>query len=234
MRDGQLPRSVDTFHPMNGIGARIRSARKKAGLTQEALAARCGWEGNSRIGNYEKEIREPSAADMRLIAAAVGVNAGWLWTGDGPETGLAPVIDSSAQYLQSVGTGVPVIEFPTLADGDIREDLRPAKMAVSWTICPVKHGPRTFAFKMPDNSMACATDQSIPAGHYVWIDPEQAEAAHDSPVLARLESGQHLVAQLMEQAGRRWLHLLNPAYPPVPPGTAFEIVGRVIFSGRER
>lgn len=177
------------------------------------------------------ESEDPKTKTLQPLADFFGVTVAALRSED-----LSGVSAAHAGELGSPinGTTVPVVNFATLADGDVRNHSRPAKMAVSWTICPVKHGPRTFAFKMPDNSMACATDQSIPAGHYVWIDPDQAEAAHDSPVLARLESGQHLVAQHMEQAGRRWLHLLNPAYPPVPPGTAFEIVGRVIFSGRER
>lgn len=207
------------------FGERVRRAVLDSGLKQNELADRIGITP-AAVNNWLNRGAKDLRADVLFaLAAAAGKSPRWIATGEGPEMADAAPND---------GTDVPVIEFPTLADVGIREDAQPAKMAVSWTICPVKHGSRTFAFKMPDNSMACATDQSIPAGHYVWIDPDQSAAAHDSPVLARLESGQHLVAQFMEQAGRRWLHLLNPAYPPVPPGTAFEVVGRVIFSGRER
>ena len=54
------------------LGERIKTARKAAGLTQAALAALCGWDPPSRLGNYEQGIREPSLADLRLIAEHVG------------------------------------------------------------------------------------------------------------------------------------------------------------------
>lgn len=214
---------------MGTMRERIEKAIADSGKTPSAIAAEVGVSTAAVAQWVSRETKTLKAANLLSLAKATGKSPQWLATGKGPESAIGQVSPETIG-----GTDVPIIEFATLADGDVRNHSRPAKMAVSWTICPVKHGPRTFAFKMPDSSMACATDQSIPAGHYVWVDPDQADAAHDSPVLARLESGQHLVAQHMEQAGRRWLHLLNPAYPPVPPGTAFEVVGRVIFSGRER
>jgi len=55
------------------LGQRIAHFRNKAGLTQEQLAAACGWESKSRIGNYERDTREPSLEDLRAIAAALGI-----------------------------------------------------------------------------------------------------------------------------------------------------------------
>lgn len=73
-----------TLRPME-LGDRIKQARKAAGLTQAQLAALCGWDPPSRLGNYEQGTREPSLADLRLIAqhvAAGGFNFVWLVTGD--------------------------------------------------------------------------------------------------------------------------------------------------------
>lgn len=55
------------------LGQRIKRHRKAAGLSQAALAAACGWKSQSRVGNYEADSREPSLADLRLIAKALGV-----------------------------------------------------------------------------------------------------------------------------------------------------------------
>lgn len=49
----------------------IRYYRKQAGLTQEGLADLCGWDGNSRIGNYEAGIRKPGTDDLLLIRDAL-------------------------------------------------------------------------------------------------------------------------------------------------------------------
>mgnify|MGYP000689930242 CR=1 FL=1 len=56
------------------FGQKIKEARTAAGLTQEQLGIKCGWTtGNpqSRIGNYEKDVRNPSAADIAIIASAL-------------------------------------------------------------------------------------------------------------------------------------------------------------------
>jgi len=60
------------------LGERIKAARKAAGLTQAQLAAACGWDPPSRLANYEQGIREPSLADLQLIARHVAAG-GWTY-----------------------------------------------------------------------------------------------------------------------------------------------------------
>jgi transcriptional regulator with XRE-family HTH domain len=50
------------------LGQRIKAARTAAKLTQAQLAERCNWDLPSRLANYEQGIREPSLADLRIIA----------------------------------------------------------------------------------------------------------------------------------------------------------------------
>lgn len=59
---------------MNTLGSRIAHYRKQKGLSQQALANECGWESQSRIGNYERDTREPSFEDLRRIAKALEVS----------------------------------------------------------------------------------------------------------------------------------------------------------------
>lgn len=44
----------------------IAEQRKKIGISQAALASAIGW-GQSRIANYELDIRTPGLAESRLI-----------------------------------------------------------------------------------------------------------------------------------------------------------------------
>ncbi|MBA8734209.1 XRE family transcriptional regulator [Chromobacterium violaceum] len=60
---------------MNGIGKRILELRKLANLSQPELAARCGWDSQSRISQYENDRREPSLSDIDLLAKALGVTS---------------------------------------------------------------------------------------------------------------------------------------------------------------
>ncbi|MCB1877779.1 MAG: helix-turn-helix transcriptional regulator [Chromatiales bacterium] len=69
----------------NTIAARIKLARKMAGLeTQAQLLARIPEWKPSRLGNYEAGISAPAADDLRLIAQATGTSPCWLMFGDGP------------------------------------------------------------------------------------------------------------------------------------------------------
>lgn len=60
----------------------LKRYRMAAGLTQEELALRCGWSGQSRIANYEstaKSAREPRVSEVLIIAKALGVSVGELF-----------------------------------------------------------------------------------------------------------------------------------------------------------
>ena len=60
--------SVIKIRSMKTLGSRIAHYREKAGLSQAALAKACGWKSQSRIGNYEKDAREPNLDDIAKIA----------------------------------------------------------------------------------------------------------------------------------------------------------------------
>lgn len=62
------------------FGMRLRAVRQAAGMTQEELALACGFNGQSRIANYESPSggREPSIADINTICRVLSVPAGVL------------------------------------------------------------------------------------------------------------------------------------------------------------
>lgn len=71
------------------VGARIRSARGDAGLTQEQLARAVG-KTVMTISRYERgAIKEPSSIVLGEIAKATNVSVHWLVTGES-ETLVAP------------------------------------------------------------------------------------------------------------------------------------------------
>lgn len=65
---------VIKIYGMKTLGSRIAHYRNLAGLSQGALAKACGWKSQSRIGNYELNTREPTLADITLIAKALHVS----------------------------------------------------------------------------------------------------------------------------------------------------------------
>ena len=62
---------------MTGLGARIRSARTVAGLSQPELARRVGTT-QSQIWAWEAEQKMPRLDSLALVATELGVSADWL------------------------------------------------------------------------------------------------------------------------------------------------------------
>ncbi|MGJ0578039.1 LexA family protein [Xenorhabdus bovienii] len=63
------------------IGQRIKLFREKRDISQSELAQRCGWGSQSRIGNYEANIRKVGVEDAVVIASALHVSPGELLFG---------------------------------------------------------------------------------------------------------------------------------------------------------
>lgn len=59
------------------FASRLRTAREARGLTQVDLAARTGIVQNA-LSHYECGRREPSLDNLRRLAVALGVSAGYL------------------------------------------------------------------------------------------------------------------------------------------------------------
>ncbi|MCR9546326.1 helix-turn-helix transcriptional regulator [Vibrio antiquarius] len=63
------------------IGLRLKQFREEKGLSQRALATKCGW-GPSRISNYESGIRSISLDDAETISNALNISPKTLLFGD--------------------------------------------------------------------------------------------------------------------------------------------------------
>lgn len=64
----------DIYPVMSDLGKRIKHFRERKQWSQSDLARACGWESQSRIGNYEAGSREPPLDVLRLIARKLGVS----------------------------------------------------------------------------------------------------------------------------------------------------------------
>lgn len=73
-------------HGVMSLGERIAHFRQQAGLSQGELAECCGWKSQSRIGNYEKDLREPTLADLERLAAVLQVSVAELTYGQSTTT----------------------------------------------------------------------------------------------------------------------------------------------------
>lgn len=88
------PRLRTSDGKVNQIGTRVREARERLGITQDALCARLahqtggvwnpGWQDISRIENGARIV---SDLEVFALAAALEQRPAWLLTGEYPTSG---------------------------------------------------------------------------------------------------------------------------------------------------
>lgn len=87
---------------MKSIGARIRIARDRAGLTQAELAEKCGWSGGQRrTSHYESDRSTPSYEDMAIMARVLGTSSAYLAFGEVTERD--PFFEELNPQLREIG-----------------------------------------------------------------------------------------------------------------------------------
>ena len=78
------------------LNEKILYCRKRAGLSQEALAERIGV-SRQAVSKWETGDAEPEISKLRLLAAEFGVTADWLLSEEGPQEAYTYTEDTDEQ-----------------------------------------------------------------------------------------------------------------------------------------
>jgi SOS-response transcriptional repressor LexA len=193
-------------------GERLKTLREKWGLSQAALAEKCGWASQSRVGNYEVGTRKISADDAIVLAKALGV---------GPEVILFGTTTASSERLielsplsQNDIKMVPLISWVQAGEFCLADSFELPNEDLEYYACPnPKAGPRTFALKVRGDSMTNPHGQrSYPEGTVIFVDPDHPPKS-GLRVIASLEDGSCTFKELAEnEMGKTYLRALNPRY----------------------
>ncbi|SDF46196.1 XRE family transcriptional regulator [Phytopseudomonas seleniipraecipitans] len=212
---------------METLGQRIKHLRKSRGLSQQALAEACGWSSQSRIGNYESDLREPSLADLLLLAPALGVSIAEL---AGSEA--LPVATDTLDVGHARGGAVPVVGHAQLGTQGYFEEID----------FPVGHGdgylrihsddPNAYGLRVSGDSM----HPRIKNGEYVLIEPNKPFHAGDE-VMVRTLDGQAMIKEFIYlRDGMYRFDSVNQNHPPIhiPQGEVSKVhlVGGILKSSR--
>lgn len=175
---------------MDTLGKRIAHYRKALKLTQQELADACGWAAQSRIANYEKDLREPTLGDIQKMASSLQVSLPDLLglrdlpQGVQEETGQ---LDASAK----AGT-VPVVGKAELgADGYFD--------AMDY---PTGHGDGVLLIKSEDPNaygLRVVGDSMHPRirnGEFVLIEPNKPFYPGDE-VMVRTANGRSMIKEFI-------------------------------------
>lgn len=214
------------FRPMNTLGSRIAHFRKQAGLSQAELAKLCHWKSQSRIGNYEKDLREPTLADLELMASALRVSVSQLTYGESAveHNNVAPMLQPRREARE-----YPVLSWIAAGERVESSVAYPTGIADEWLSSTENAGPRGYWLRVRGHSMTANTPPSFPEGTPILIQPEGFDLISGKFYIARHTiSGETTFKRYQLDAGIGYLVPLNPEYQTVPLDGTWEIIGRAI------
>lgn len=150
---------------MKTLGERIKALRNQMGVNQKEFAEMCGrldsreraW-GQSRIGNYETNAREPSLEDIEIMAKVLGITGADLAFSNAQFTRII----KSYKYplLSTIQAG----KFTEVEHFNYVDELEQYELIAS----QVKASANAFYLKIAGQSMTPRFNE----GDMVLIDPE--------------------------------------------------------------
>ncbi len=206
----------------NEIGTRLKALRECAQLSQAALAQRCGWASQSRVGNYESGTRKISAEDAIVLGKALNVSPAELLFGD-----------SGHGNVSYAGPNKASREYPLISwvsAGQWAEAIEPYKLdeIEDWPETTENCSEGSFWLKVQGDSMTSPVGLSIPEGMIILVDPA-VEPTNGKLVVAKLiNENEATFKKLVIDAGQKYLKPLNSQYGMIPINGNCRIIGVVV------
>ncbi|HHQ4335097.1 TPA: helix-turn-helix domain-containing protein [Pseudomonas aeruginosa] len=212
---------------MNTLGSRIAHYRSLKGISQAKLAKACGWASQSRIGNYEKDTREPSLDDLELIAQVLDVTVAELIGSELTISGSLQNVEPALQPSRGPQT-YPLISWVAAGQRADSPDNFVPGVAEDWLPSTENAGPHGYWLLVKGPSMTSTTSPSFPDGTPILIRPEGFDLISGKFYIARHRNGETTFKQYIYDAGREYLVPLNAKFETVEMDDAWDIIGRVI------
>ncbi len=163
---------------MGTIGQRIRESRKKVGLTQQALAGKCGV-SRAAVAQWEGGVTKPSLDHLQKAAEALGAWLPWLTAG---ARGLSLSQQRALDRAQPEQRPVPVVDYLYAGKWDLITDPRMLDEGTKFITTDLDVGSMAFALIVTGESML----PEFQEGDLIIIDPEVVPKPGDF-VIARLD-----------------------------------------------
>ncbi|PTS84012.1 XRE family transcriptional regulator [Pseudomonas sp. HMWF032] len=210
---------------MNTLGSRIAHYRQLSGMSQAKLARACGWSSQSRIGNYEKDSREPTLADIELISKVLGIRPEQLMAHEpiNEHSNLSPALQPhrSAQaypLISWVAAGERAESPDNYHPGDGEELIESTENA----------GATGYWLSVKGQSMKSDGSPSFPDGIKILVKSEGFDVINGKFYIAKHRDGETTFKQYTRDAGTEYLVPLNPAFKTVEMDGEWRIIGRVV------
>ncbi|KXU38693.1 hypothetical protein AXE65_12430 [Ventosimonas gracilis] len=210
---------------MEKLGARIAHYRKSKGLSQAELAKACGWSSQSRVGNYEKNTREPSLDDLKKLADVLGI----------PLPALIEEQDSAINNVRAVEMQsqryyrYPLISSVNAGTGNEVWECWMPEHAEEWLYSTENAGKRGYWLTVDGHSMTATTSPSFPEGTRILVQSESFSVINGKFYIAQNRDGETTFKRYQRDSGKDYLMPLNPDFRPIDMDKdGWHIIGRVL------
>jgi SOS-response transcriptional repressor LexA len=208
------------------LAIRLKQAREKKKLSQEALA--------SRVGIKQQAVQRIEVGKVKStgyvvqLARALGVTPDWLALGDESTATPTGVAENRANYLHAPTSQAPLLSLQNI------EEMQNLPLK-NWTgMClPVLNleSNQCFALQVKDNSMSAngAEGISFNKNDYI-IALANREPAHNDFVIAKLpDSAQAAFRRYVIENDQAFLKPLNPQYATIKMKPEIKVCGIVFL-----
>lgn len=225
---------------METLGQRITRLRKARGYSsQAALGEACGWEkAQARVGNYEKDKREPNLSDLRLIAAALDVPLMELIEGTPSRTAEAPATYGHVPDATEYALVPQYTAHGAAGNGQLNDHVEVKGGLVfkrAWLSRMSLKERNLHVIYVQGHSM----EPTVCDGDVVLLDESQTQPRDGRIFALRKPDGELIIKRLIQSLTGGWIIRSDNedkrAYPDQPVSDSdieqLSIVGRVVWHG---
>lgn len=196
------------------FGRRLKIARKHAGLTQKELAPMAGM-SQSNLSELETVAHE--SGKTAQLAAACGVDAHWLATGDGVMVpgGALRLAEPPGNWMQThqPSGGIQMRERGVSLAQDLSQvRLSNVPVLIDWSQTLESPLPARFMLELRDDAMAVSDPPSMRPGDFAMFSPSSAASPGDVVLVADKEDNVY-IRRFQQRTPTRWMAVArNDAY----------------------
>ena len=194
-------------------------------MNPHSLAAATGVKQPTIYRILEGESLTPRDATLQPLASYFGVSIEQLRYGQA--MGVANVSEHGVPEAAPGERVAPVISWVQAGEWCEASDPYPAGYSDEWERVPDQAGKHAIWLRVVGDSMTAPSGLSIPEGMLILVDPDYPAISGRLVVAKLTDSQQVTFKRLVEDAGRRYLKPLNPAYPMVEINGNCRIIGTV-------
>lgn len=226
---------IGSLYVMDTLSSRLKWALSERQISQSQLARECGLHRATVSLWVTGQTAELEGSNLAKAAEILRVNPMWLATGKGRREstyGLQDVekpIPNVSDPIEIKG-GIPLISWVQAGTFCQVVDLFEPGDAEEWLPSIHGYGPHAYALRVDGDSMVNPNPlgKTYPPGCVVFVDPDVA-LTNGARVIAKIPGSQEATFKVfVEDAGRRYLRPLNPAYPTIDMTEDMLICGVVV------